>query len=139
MTPRHKRLCMERSRKYMKTHMKFVLFTGESRASLVGLVGLAKGCVSNCDNCPTTIGVNKVVIWDGMIRNKLIGPFRVLEVLKLSADTSCAFLEYSLEPWLDNLSLVRLKKIIFMYDNALSHAGKTGTQFLTLFGFVTKP
>ena len=24
MTPRHKRLCMERSRKYMKTHMKFV-------------------------------------------------------------------------------------------------------------------
>ena len=78
------------------------------------------------------------MIWDGMIGNELIGPFRVLEVRKLSADTSCAFLENSLEPWLDNLSLVRLKKIIFMHDNALSHAAKTTTQFLTLFGFVTK-
>ena len=57
-------------------------------------------------------GVNKVVIWDGMIGNELIGPFLVLEVLKLSAEMSYAFLENSLEPWLDNLSLVRLKKII---------------------------
>ena len=68
-----------------------------------------------------------------MIGNELIGPFRVLEVPKLSAEMSCAFLENSLEPWLDyNLSLVRLKKIIFMHDNALSHAAKTTTQFLTL-------
>ncbi len=52
MTPRPT-LCMERSRKYMKTQMKFVLFTDESR--LVGLVGLAKGCVFNCDNCSMTI------------------------------------------------------------------------------------
>ncbi len=55
MTPRHKRLGMERARKYMKTHMKFVLFTDESRASLVGLDGWTKGWVSNCDNCPTRI------------------------------------------------------------------------------------
>ncbi len=67
-----------------------------------------------------------------MIGNELIGPFLVLEVLKLSAEMSYAFLENSLEPWLDNLSLVRLKKIIFMHDNALSHAAKTITQFLTL-------
>ncbi len=29
MTPRHKRLCMEKSKKYMKTDMKFVLFIAE--------------------------------------------------------------------------------------------------------------
>ena len=73
-----------------------------------------------------------------MIGNEPIGPFRVLEILKLSADTSCAFLENSLEPWLDHVSLVRLKKIIFMHDKALSHAAKTTTQFFTFFGFVTK-
>ncbi len=74
-----------------------------------------------------------------MIGNELIGIFHVLEVLKLSADMSCAFLENSLEPWLDNLSLVRLMKIIFMHDNALYiSCAKTTTQFLTLFGFVTK-
>ena len=67
-----------------------------------------------------------------MIGNELIGPFLVLEVLKLSAEMSYVFLENSLESWLDNLSLVRLKMIIFMHDNALSHAAKTTTQFLTL-------
>ena len=73
-----------------------------------------------------------------MIGNEPIGPFRVPEGLKLSADTSCAFLENSLEPWLDNLPLARLKKIIFMHDNAPFHAAKTTTQFLTLLRFVTK-
>ncbi len=36
------------------------------------------------------------------------------------------------------LPLTRLKKIIFMYDNAPSHDAKTTTEFLTLLGFVTK-
>jgi hypothetical protein len=44
-TPKHKRLWMEWSRKYMKTDMKFVLFTEESRASLDGPDDWAKGCV----------------------------------------------------------------------------------------------
>ncbi len=57
MTPRHKRFRMEWSRKmHMKMHMKFVLVTDESRASLVGLDGWAKGWDSNCDNCPTRTG-----------------------------------------------------------------------------------
>ncbi len=89
------------------------------------------------DGFPTVIifargyGVNKVVIWDRMIGNELIGPFHVLEGLKLSADTSCAFLGNSREPWRDNPPLVRLKKIILMHDNAPSHSAKTTTQFLT--------
>ena len=68
-----------------------------------------------------------------MIGNELIGPFDVLEGLKLSADTSCAFLENLLETWLDNLPLVQQKKIIFMHDNAPSHAGKTKRSFLHYF------
>ena len=78
------------------------------------------------------------MIWDRVIGNELIGPFRVLEGLKLPADTFYAILENSLEPWLANQPLVRLKKIIFMHDNAPFHAAKTTTKFLTLPGFVTK-
>ena len=39
---RHKRLRMERASKYMKTHMKLVIFTDASRASQVRLDGWAK-------------------------------------------------------------------------------------------------
>ncbi len=68
--------------------------------------------VKEKDRFPTVIiiprgyGVNNVVIFDGMMGKELIGPFRVLQGLNLSADISCAFLENSLEPWLDNLPLV---------------------------------
>ena len=69
------------------------------------------------------------MIWGGIIGNAIIGPFRVPKGLKLSSATYCPFLKKSLEPWLDNLPLATLKKIIFMHDNALSHAAKATTQF----------
>jgi hypothetical protein len=47
-------------------------------------------------------------------------------------------LKNSLEPWFDNLPLATLKKIIFMHDNALSHAAKATTQFLHSLGFVNE-
>jgi hypothetical protein len=138
---------MEWSRKYMKTDMKFVLFTDESRASLDGPDGWAKGWVFNGDNCPDRMrrqqGGGGVMIWGGIIGNAFIGPFRipeglVPEGLKLFSATYCPFLKNSLEPWFDNLPLATLKKIIFMHDNALSHAAKATTQFLHSLGFVNE-
>ena len=126
----------------MKTDMKFVLFTDESRASLDGPDGWAKGWVFNGDNCPNRMrrqqGGGGVMIWGGIIGNAIIGPFRVPEGLKLSSATYCPFLKNSLEPWFDNLPLATLKKIIFMHDNALSHAAKATTQFLHSLGFVNE-
>ena len=52
LTHRHKRLRIEWSRKYMKTDMKFVLFTDDSRASLDVPDGWAKEWIFNGDNCP---------------------------------------------------------------------------------------
>jgi hypothetical protein len=71
-----------------------------------------------------------VMILGGIIGNAIIGPFRVPEGVKLSSTTYCPFLKNSLEPWLDDLPLATLKKIIFMHDNALSNAAKATTQFL---------
>ena len=76
------------------------------------------------------------MVWGGIIGNAIIGPFRVPEGLKLSSATYCPILKNSLEPWLDNLPLATLKKIIFMHDNALSQAAKATTQFLHSLGFV---
>jgi transposase len=117
-------------------------FTDGSRASLDGQHGWAKGCVFNGDNCPNRMrrqqGGGGVMIWGGIIGNAIIGPFRVPEGLKLSSATYCPFLKNSLEPWLDNLPLATLKKIIVMHDNALSHAAKATTQFLHSLGFVNE-
>jgi hypothetical protein len=84
LTPRHKRLRMEWSRKYMKTDMKFVLFTDESRASLDGPAGWAKGWVFNGDNCPNRMRRQQdgggVMIWGGIIGNAILVPSAFLKV-----------------------------------------------------------
>jgi transposase len=77
-------------------------------------------------------GGGGVLICCGIIGNAIIGPFHV------PLATYCSFLKNSLEPWLDNLPLARLKKIIFMHDNALSHAAKATTQFLHSLGVVNE-
>ena len=95
LTSRHKRLRMEWSKKYMKTEMKFVLFTDESRATLDGPDGWAKGWDFNGGDCPTRMrwqqGGGGVMIWGGIIGDALVGPFRVPEGVKLTSITYCEF------------------------------------------------
>jgi transposase len=140
LTSRHKRLRMDWSKKYMKTDMKHVLFTDESRATLDGPDGWAKGWVFHGDDCPTRMrrqqGGGGVMFWAGIIGDDVIGPFRVPEGVKLTSTTYCQFLKDALDPWLDDLPLSVLKKIIFMHDNAPSHAAKATTAFLQSLGFV---
>ena len=69
-------------------------------------------------------GGGGVMIWAGIIGDELVGPFRVPDGLKLTAATYCEFLKTALEPWLDDLPLSRLKRAVFMHDNAPSHAAK---------------
>ena len=109
LTPRHKRLRMEWSKRYMKTDMNLVLFTDESRATLDDPNGWAKGWVYNGDTCHSRMrrqqGGGEVMIWAGIIGDELVGPFRVPDGLKLTAATYCEFLKKALEPWLDDLPL----------------------------------
>ena len=76
------------------------------------------------------------MIWDDIVRDELVGPFRVSESVKLTSVTYCEFLKNVLEPWQDDLPLSELKKIIFMHDNAPSHAAKGTTTFLKSLGFM---
>ena len=77
LSSRHKDLRLNWARKYMKSDMKYVLSTDESRATLDGRDGWAKGWVINGDQAPVRRrqqGGGGVMIWAGIIGDELIGP-----------------------------------------------------------------
>ena len=123
----------------MKSDMKYVLFTDESRATLDGPDGWAKGWVINVDQAPVRRrrqkGEGGVMIWAGIIGDEVIGPIRVPQGVKLSSATNCQFLKNVLEPWLEEVPLTRLKKVVFMHDNAPCHAAKATIKCLEGLGF----
>lgn len=139
LTERHKKLRLNWAKNYMRTDMKCVLFTDESRATLDGPDGWSKGWVIHGDPCPTRMrrqqGGGGVMIWAGIIGDELFGPIRVPEGVKLTSHTYCQFLKNVLEPWLEEIPLSLLSKLIYMHDNAPSHAAKATTQYLESLGF----
>ena len=139
LSSRHKNLRFNWARQYMKTNMEYVLFTDESRATLDGPDGWAKGWVIKGYPAPVRLrrqqGGGGVMIWAGIIGDELVGPVRVPQGVKLTSITYCQFLKNVLDPWLEEVSLSRLKKVVFMHDNAPSHAAKATTQFLKSLGF----
>ena len=78
------------------------------------------------------------MIWAGIIGDKLVGPVRVPQGVKLSSATYCQFLKNVLEPWLEEVSLTRLKKVVFMHGNAPCNATKATIKCLKGLGFRTK-
>ena len=52
------------------------------------------------------------MIWARIIGDELIGPVRVPQDVKLSSATYCQFLKNVLEPWLEEVPLMRLKKVV---------------------------
>ena len=76
--------------------MKYVLFTDESRATLDGPDGWAKGWVINGDQAPVRRrrqqGGGGVMIWAGIIGDELIGPVRVPSNLRAADEKELNFL-----------------------------------------------
>ena len=81
LSSRLKGLRLNWAREYMKSDMKYILFTDQSRATLDGPDGWAKGWVINGDQAPVRRrrqqGGGGVMIWAGIIGDELIGPVRV--------------------------------------------------------------
>ena len=59
-----------------------------------------------------------------------MGLFRVKDGVKITAETYTAFLKEFLLPWYEKKSLSFRKKMIFMQDNAPSHAAHLTLDFL---------
>ena len=74
------------------------------------------------------------MIWAGIINNQIVGPFCVPVVVKMCAKSYVDFLKKFL-PWYKKQPLALKRKMIFMHDNAPSHAAHYTREALTKFGF----
>ena len=138
LTPRHKILRMEWAKKYMKMDMSHVLFTDETRGTLDGPDGWAKGWVLFGSECHQRLRRQQqgggVMIWAGIMGDRLVGPVRVPDGVKVTSASYCNILKNTLEPWLDDLPLLLRRNLIFMHDNAPSHSARATKEFLASLG-----
>lgn len=138
LTPRHKNLRMEWARKYLKMDMSLVLFTDETRATLDGPDGWAKGWVYFGDERHQRLRRQQqgggVMIWAGIIGDRLVGPVKVPEGVKVTSAAYCDLLRNVLVPWLDDIPLSLLRTFVFMHDNAPSHSARATQAFLASLG-----
>ena len=74
------------------------------------------------------------MFWAGIMGSTLIGPVRVPEGMELTSQAYITFLDEHLSPWLYDHPLLRRRQLIFMHDNAPSHAAKATTCFLASLG-----
>ena len=75
------------------------------------------------------------MFWAGIKGNALIGPYKVLEGVKINAKSYCELLAKFLLPWLEDQSLLQRKTFIFQHDNAPAHKAKYTTNWLKRYSF----
>lgn len=140
LTKKHKEKRVKWAKKYMKTDFRKVLFTDESRFTLDGPDGWARGWVCKQRDSRQFVkrqqGGGGIMIWAGIVGSELVGPFKVEDGVKMNSKSYCDFLEQNLFEWLDNQPLAKHKSLIFMQDNAPSHASKFTKTWLQEKGFV---
>lgn len=105
------------------------------RVTLDGPDGWARGWITKGRSAPLRFrrqqGGGGVMVWAGIINDELVGPFRVEDGLKINSNTYCQFLEATLfQQWYRKKSAAFKKTMIFMQDNAPSHASKYSTAWL---------
>ena len=66
--------------------------------------------------------------------DRLVGPIKVPEGVKVTSAACCNLLNESLVPWLDDISLSLLRDFVCMHDNAFSHSARATQAFLATLG-----
>jgi transposase len=139
LTKRHMHLRVDWARTNIKQDMQFVLFTDETRATLDGPDGWAKGWVGIGGKLHHRFrrhqGGGGVMVWAGIINNEIVGPIMVREGVKINSANYCQLLSEALLPWLDEQSLSLRKKLVFMQDNAPAHSARATKEYLASLGF----
>ena len=130
----HKQKRLDWARENLKTDFSKVIFTDESRVTLDGPDGWSKGWVLCDKEAPPRLrrqqGGGGIMIWAGIVDDKVIGPFKVDEGVKLNSDNYCALLEGTFFKWYKSQSRKLKKDCVFMQDNAPSHASRSTSDFL---------
>ena len=76
-----------------------------------------------------------VMIWAGIINDAIVGPFAVPDGVKMNAKSYVEFLKKNFLPWYRKQQLALKRKMIFMHDNAPSHAARYTCDAMNKFGF----
>ena len=127
----------------MKTNCEQVLFTDESRATLDGPDDWMSGWLLNGETPQSKNRRRKggrgggwsVIIWAGIIKDAIVGPFAVPDGVKMNAQSYAEFLKKNFLPWYKKQRLPLKRKMIFLHDNAPSHAARYTCDALSKFGF----
>ena len=69
-------------------------------------------------------------VWAVMAGNELVGPFRVPDGVKMTSKRYIDFPKEHLVAWYKKKSFVFRKNMVFMHDNAPSHAARFTTEYL---------
>lgn len=136
----HKEKRMQWAQQYLKTDFSKVLWTDEMRVTLDGPDGWARGWVANGQVTPTRLhrqqGGGGVMVWAGIIKDEVVGPFQVPEGVKINSATYCDLLNSTMfKQWFNKKSAAFKRSTILMQDNAPSHASKFTTSWLADKGF----
>ena len=122
----------------MKLYFRRVIFTDECRATLDGPDGFCRGWLHTTAEIPRRLcrqqGGGGVMFWAGIVYNKVVRPFRVPEGVKMDPNSYQLFLRQNLEPWYHGLPPNEKKSLVFMHDNAPSHAAKNSMSYLASIG-----
>ena len=124
----------------MKLDFSKVIFTDECRATLDGPDGWSSGWIRNGHSAPTRKrrqqGGGGVMFWAAIIKDELVGPFRVATGVKINSQTYCEFLKKNFLPWWKKVPAKVKKTRVFMQDNASSHGSHYSREWLASHGFV---
>ena len=133
----HKQKGLQWAQKHMKTNFQTVLFTDECRATLDGPDGWSSGWLVDGHHVPTRLRHQQgggVMFWAGIMGRELVGPFRVPEGVKITSAKYIEFLTDHFLLWYKKKNRAFCSKIIFMHDNAPSHAAKNTSVSLAAMG-----
>ena len=91
----------------MKTDFQQVVWTDESRVTLDGPDGWARGWMLKGREPLTRVKRQNngggLMIWAGIVGSTLIGPFRIPQGVKINRLVYCQLLEDNFLPWLDSV------------------------------------
>lgn len=140
LTKKHRESRMIWAERYVKQDFTKVIWTDETRVSLDGPDNWSSGWVIKGRKSETRVkrqqGGGGIMVWGAMCGETFIGPFRVPEGVKINRYTYCQLLEDCFVPWLESVPLKLRKQLVFMQDNAPSHASKFTKSWLLEHGLV---
>ena len=117
----------------MKIDFSKVVFTDESQVTFDGADGWAKGRILSNSDVPVVKKRQQrggsVMIWDGIVDQTIIGPFKIDEEVKLNSANDHDFIDKAFFTWYKSQSCCFKVKCIFMHDNAPSPVSKFTYKF----------